>query len=352
MNTERITRRQALAVGLGAVGAACAGCAGPVAPAPVPKGDNASWIGKTILPKQYAPFGAFTQQEEEAPTPPKADRTPSEFIARLGAASFEVKGEKGTRLEVLCDDLAGSGTGFGWVEKDAFVELSAAVEFFTAAIVENEKDTFAIVSRGWAYYLLNQPEKALADFDTFLKLVPATQPAAENTPARWEGLTNRGLVYAEQGEFKKALADLDSAHKDWHGFITTVNRGYTRELMGEYPEALQDYEAAARRSLLAANNIAWLRATCPVEKFRDGKAAVELALKVCELTKNREGAYLDTLAAAYAEAGKFAESAKTQEKALEDKGYALKYGDDGRARLQLYKDKKPYRTEVKAEVKK
>jgi len=311
----------------------------------VPKGDNASWIGKTILPKKYAPMAKFIPAGLELP--PNPDGTPNEEIGWLDAASFEVKGEKGMRLEVLNAD-----GDAGWVEKDNFVELSAAVEHFTTAIKENEKDTFAIISRGWAYHLLGKSEKAIADFDEFLKLRPAGQPHIVNTPMRWEGLVNRGLVYAEQGEFKKALADLDEVIKVSPVGIAYINRGYTRELMGEYAEALKDYETAARQSLLAANNIAWLRATCPVEKFRDGKAAVELALKVCELTKNREGAYLDTLAAAYAEAGKFAESAKTQEKALEDKGYALKYGDDGRARLQLYKDKKPYRTEVKAEVKK
>ena len=55
--------------------------------------------------------------------------------------------------------------------------------------------------------------------------------------------------------------------------------------------------------------------------------------------------YLDTLAAAYAEAGKFDEAVKAQEKALEDKSYVRRYGEGGLKRLQLYKDKKPFRME-------
>jgi hypothetical protein len=54
--------------------------------------------------------------------------------------------------------------------------------------------------------------------------------------------------------------------------------------------------------------------------------------------------FLDTLAAAHAEAGDFAAAVKAQEKALEDAGFARKSGEDAQKRLQLYKDKKPYRT--------
>lgn len=66
---------------------------------------------------------------------------------------------------------------------------------------------------------------------------------------------------------------------------------------------------------------------------------------MCDMTKDREGMFLDTLAAAYAEAGKFEEAVKAQEKALTDKSFALRYGEDARKRLRLYENKKPYRSE-------
>ena len=52
--------------------------------------------------------------------------------------------------------------------------------------------------------------------------------------------------------------------------------------------------------------------------------------------------FLDTLAAAYAENGKFADAVKAQEKALEDKSYVIRFGEDGQKRLRLYQAKKPF----------
>ena len=51
--------------------------------------------------------------------------------------------------------------------------------------------------------------------------------------------------------------------------------------------------------------------------------------------------YIDTLAAAYAEAGQFSEAVRWQEKALEDAGIAKNAGS--RRRLALYKEGKAFR---------
>lgn len=326
MNAKRITRREALAASAAAVLFANVGANA----APVPKIDpKAPWIGSTVLPKKYAARGQVIVDPA----------TNEEGSITLDGASFDVKGEKGTRVEVLRPE-----GGEVWLEKEDVVRLPDAIEFFTKALKENNKDTFALVSRGWAQHLLGKPEKAIEDFDAFLKLTPADMPVMPGTPARWEGLVNRGLVYAEQGEFKKALADLDEALKGWPTLgIARVNRGYTLELMGEYAKALEEYQKTSH--VLAGNNIAWVLATCPDKLIRNGSEALRLAKIVCERTANREGMYLDTLAAAYAEAGKFDEAVKAQEKALEDKSYVIRYGEDGQKRLKLYQNKKPFRTE-------
>jgi len=80
--------------------------------------------------------------------------------------------------------------------------------------------------------------------------------------------------------------------------------------------------------------------------LRDGKRAVELATRVCELTEWKYANPLDTLAAAYAEVGDFDKAVEWQEKAskLYTDADDRKKGED---RLKLYQQRKPYREEDK-----
>ena len=70
---------------------------------------------------------------------------------------------------------------------------------------------------------------------------------------------------------------------------------------------------AQRRS--PAERSAWMLATNPNASVRNGAEAVELAQRAVELSGGREPAILDTLAAAYAEAGRFPEAVKTAQRA-------------------------------------
>jgi len=84
-------------------------------------------------------------------------------------------------------------------------------------------------------------------------------------------------------------------------------------------------------------------ATCPEGRYRNGKRAVELAEKAVTLLD--AGSILDTLAAAYAEAGRFQEAIKTQERAitkLEQEG-GTQYLPECEERLSSYKAGKPWR---------
>ena len=53
--------------------------------------------------------------------------------------------------------------------------------------------------------------------------------------------------------------------------------------------------------------------------------------------------YIDTLAATYAEAGRFADAVKYQKMALEDPDFLESNGEEARARLELYEAGRPYR---------
>ena len=93
------------------------------------------------------------------------------------------------------------------------------------------------------------------------------------------------------------------------------------------------------------NNLAWLFATCPDVRFRNGAEAIRMASRAVELTQRSNGQAMDTLAAAYAEAGRFAKAVETAQAALtlaESAGQKEAAAQVHR-RLQLYQSGQPYR---------
>jgi tetratricopeptide (TPR) repeat protein len=89
------------------------------------------------------------------------------------------------------------------------------------------------------------------------------------------------------------------------------------------------------------NSRAWIWATCSEPKFRAGSRAVESARRACELSKYEDANWIDTLAAAYAEAGDFERAVEWQEKAI--KLLPDDFKKRAEERLKLYRDKKAYR---------
>jgi len=91
------------------------------------------------------------------------------------------------------------------------------------------------------------------------------------------------------------------------------------------------------------NLMAWELATSPDSSLRDGNKAVEFAGKTVAATQRKNPMVLDTLAAAYAEAGQFTNAVSTEQEAVtlltDDK---LK--NDFNSRLVLYRSNSPYRS--------
>jgi tetratricopeptide (TPR) repeat protein len=89
---------------------------------------------------------------------------------------------------------------------------------------------------------------------------------------------------------------------------------------GDYEEGITWYKAALDRDELdpaSLNALAWLLATCPRTELRDCNLAVSIAERVCSLTDYNHAVALDTLAAAYAECGRFDQAIFFSQRAVE-----------------------------------
>jgi tetratricopeptide (TPR) repeat protein len=116
---------------------------------------------------------------------------------------------------------------------------------------------------------------------------------------------------------------------------------------GNLAETIASLREAANRnpdSPAALNNLACLLATAPDPALRDGPRAVELAEKACALGGNPNAVLLSTLAAAYAEVGRFDEAVATAERActLARQAGEQQILERTSQLLEFYRRKQPY----------
>lgn len=194
----------------------------------------------------------------------------------------------------------------------AFVYLAQgkadqAITHCTEALQLNPREAKAYYNLGRAFYRQNKLDKAIEHYNHALRL----------NPRLFQIYNDLATAFYRQGKIDKAIAYWNKAMR----------------LRPDWSEAL--------------NNLAWTLATHQDQQYRNAAEAVRLAKKACELTEYKQPDLLDTLAAAYAAAGKFTEAVKTAEKAIE---LAMLSGNKPLAeqiqsRLQLYKTKQPYISE-------
>jgi tetratricopeptide (TPR) repeat protein len=160
---------------------------------------------------------------------------------------------------------------------------------------------------------------------------------------------NMGQVLRKAGKWQEAADAYLAAARSMPGDLATqlnlasvlphLNRG--KEAVAHFDEALRIDPA----SIEGLNNLAWLLSTSPDPRVRDGVRAVELAEQACSLTGSKIPVLLGTLAAAYAEAGRFSEAITAAQRAGAE---ATQLGDlAGAAKnqelLERYRANRPYR---------
>jgi tetratricopeptide (TPR) repeat protein len=176
------------------------------------------------------------------------------------------------------------------------------------------------------------------------------QKAAEIKPDFAEAHGNLGNALADRGRLDEAIAQYQKAVKIKPGYaeahynfaIALTDRGRFDEAIAQFQRALEIQPDDAD----AHNKLAWLRATCPKPSLRSGTAAIEHAQRANGLCGGRRPDVLDTLAAAYAEAGRFPEALRAARHALDlaTQQHDQPLADVLRSRIRLYEAGKPYRS--------
>ncbi len=158
------------------------------------------------------------------------------------------------------------------------------------------------------------------------------------------GLDEQGRWREAATQFRVAIAMKPDAYDHSANLnlaLLLAHRGYYREAVAGFEKALQLNPDSDQ----ALNSLAWILATCPEASLRNGKRAVQLGEQACELTNYKETLFVGTLAAAYAEAGKFDEAVATAQKAIANAQRLgeTKLAENNARLLELYRAHKAYR---------
>lgn len=163
--------------------------------------------------------------------------------------------------------------------------------------------------------------------------------------------TDLGLALATLGRIDEALVELRKA-LEIPPVLARTHRGCAKALWqkGEREAAIRQFRLAVEKDpshdrFSMVDRLAWILATCPDDALRDGAEAVRLAEMACDATKRQDASLLDTLAAAYAEQGRFDDAVAVADQALQlaEKGDDRQLTAGVRRRRRLYAAQQPFR---------
>jgi tetratricopeptide (TPR) repeat protein len=184
------------------------------------------------------------------------------------------------------------------------LRINVCTSLIQSGNLPKKKLSIAFMSRGNAYYLTGQFNRAIKNYDQAIKVYPDL-PLAHR---------NRGLSYAKLGEYNRAIRDLDKAislaPNDAGAYD---NRGYTYTKMGQHTQAIEDYFRAIK-----------LNPDSPNHRFNLGKAyfdtgeydlAIESYGQAIKLNPNRTEFY-NNRATTYAAIGQYDRAIQDHDKAI------------------------------------
>ena len=184
-----------------------------------------------------------------------------------------------------------------------------------------------------------QVDEAISRFQAAVDLRSENAPAHDNLA---KAFLQKGQVADAMLHYRKLL-EIQPDNAEAHNILGTIliQQGRVREAIEQWQETLGMQPENGN----AKSNLAWVFATYPEESIRNGTQAVQLAAQALQLSGGKNAIILRTLAAAYAESGRFAEAVRTAERGLE---LAIGQGNAGLAaelqrNIALYRLNSPLR---------
>lgn len=175
------------------------------------------------------------------------------------------------------------------------------------------------------------------------------QEALKFQPAFWQAHGNlASVLFYQKGKADEALAHcLKALEINPRDAQSHTVAGHVLLQKGRDAEAVFHYHKAIEsdpNSVIVLNNLAETLAISPDASLRNGALAVRCAERACALTKNSVPEFIATLAASYAEAGRFDEAIEAAQRtcALASAGGQSELLEKTRTQLDLYLAHRPY----------
>jgi tetratricopeptide (TPR) repeat protein len=219
--------------------------------------------------------------------------------------------------------------------------VEEAIAYFHAAIRSNPTFAEAFFNLGRALVTNGRIDQAIESLQQAVRLRP------DHAKAR----TALGDALAKRGRTEEAIVQFrESVRCEPSDARTRTNLAEALAAKGQLAEAIQQYTESLRLEpgqVEVHNNLAWILATARNDGIRNGAEAVRLARRAAEMSGDKNPVILDTLAAAYAEAGGFQDAVQTAQKAAQ---LAQQSGQPDllqqiQTRLKLYAEHRPFRVQ-------
>jgi tetratricopeptide (TPR) repeat protein len=210
---------------------------------------------------------------------------------------------------------------------------------FTHALAVTSNNDVAENNLGIVLLRKGKLDEAISRFQAAVNLRPENAPAHENLA---KAFLQKGQLTDAMVHYRRLL-EIQPENVEARNLLGTVliQQGRVSEAIEQWQETL----AVQPENGNAKSNLAWVFATSPEGTFRNGARAVQLAEQALQLSDGKNPIIFRTLAAAYAESGRFPEAIEIARRGVEIANSQSNAGlaADLKSNIVLYQAARPLR---------